>query len=384
MAVSVSGQQVTFSPPAHAVGLIGDMTDWRKRDPLPVVTGEPIVLTLPRGAWVEYAWIDASGEAFADPDNDQKSLNPWWPYPRAVVVGEYARHPIWRLPEATQKGETQRLTWEGTVFPGKRRAIVQLPFGHDPQRPTPVYYVQDGVAFYRTGKLGEVMDRAVQAGLASGAVLVFVEPGERNEEYYLNDRYLDFLKNEVFPQVEEKLVTVSERGLWGASLGGLISLYLGSRHPELFTRVVSHSGAFIARPGARYANGVIDSTTAGEWLREELAGNPPTHLKTSLDTGTLEWLTGPNRRMAAQFADQLLHHQYREYPSGHNWVTWREALPEAFLYMQGSSTTSGLKGLEVDQLRKDVEDALRELRKEGGLSEAQIEEIIEQELKRPL
>ena len=39
--------------------------------------------------------------------------------------------------------------------------------------------------------------------------------------------------------------------------------------------------------------------------------------------------------MAGLFADLGLAHQYREYPSGHNWVTWREALPEAFLYLQG-------------------------------------------------
>lgn len=385
MAVSVSGQVVTFSPPAGAVGLVGDITDWRKRDPIPVVNGQPIMLTLPRGAWVEYAWVGEDGEAFADPDNDQRSLNPWWPYPRAAIVGEYARHAVWQLPDATQKGETQRLTWDGTVFPGKRRAIVQLPYGHEAGKPTPVYYIQDGVAFYRTGKLGEVMDRCVQAGLAAGAVLVFVEPGDRNEEYYLNDRYLEFLQSEVFPQVEGKLCTVSERGLWGASLGGLISLYLGSNHPELFTRVVSHSGAFIARPGAKYPNGVIDSTTAGEWLLEQLATNPPRHLKTSLDTGTLEWLTGPNRRMAAFFADHFLTHQYREYPSGHNWVTWREALPEAFLYMQGlPSDSSRTTDTDVDDLKKGVEDALKALRAEGGLTDEQINAIIEQELKKPL
>lgn len=335
MAVSVSGQQVTFTPPPGAVALVGDFTDWRKREPLPVTPGQPITLRLPRGAWVEYAWLDAAGKAFADPDNAQKSLNPWWPYPRAAVVGDHARHPLWLAPEATRKGTAQRLTWEGGVFPGTRRAVVYTPHGYAAGTPIPTYYVQDGVAFYRTGKLGEVMDRAVEAGLAAGAAFAFVEPGDRSEEYYLNDRYLDFLTGEVFPRVEGELVTVSERGLWGASLGGLISLYLGSRHPELFSRVVSHSGAFIARPGVRDAAGVIDTTGAGEWLLEELRRQPPTHLRTSLDTGVLEWLTGPNRRMAGLFADLGLPHQYREYPSGHNWVTWREALPEAFLYMQG-------------------------------------------------
>ncbi|WP_412028654.1 alpha/beta hydrolase [Deinococcus yunweiensis] len=335
MAVTVRGQQVTFSPPPGAVGLIGDMTDWRKREPMPVVGGEPIVLTLPRGAWVEYAWVDAAGEAFADPDNDQRSLNPWWPYPRAAVVGAYTRHPLWLGEDATQKGTAHRLSWPGEVFPGTRRAVVYTPHGHDPARPTPVYYVQDGVAFYRTGRLGDAMDRAAQRGLIPGAVLVFVEPGDRSAEYYLNDRYLDFLTAEVFPRVEGVHVTPSVRGLWGASLGGLISLHLGAAHPELFSRVASHSGAFIARPGATDAAGVIDTTTAGEWLAGQLSAAPPRHLKTSLDTGTLEWLTGPNRRMAALFADHGLEHQYREYPSGHNWVTWREALPEALLYLQG-------------------------------------------------
>lgn len=336
MAVSVRGQQVTFLPPAGAAALVGDFTDWRKKPALPVVGGAPITLTLPRGAWVEYAWLDAAGQAFPDPDNAQKSLNPWWPYPRAAVVGEYVRHPLWQLPDATQKGTAHRLTWPGEVFPGTRRAIVYTPHGHDPARPTPVYYVQDGVAFYRTGRLGEVMDRAVEAGLATGAVLVFVEPGDRSVEYYLNDSYLDFLRQEVFPRVEGEYATVSERGLWGASLGGLISLHLGAGHPDLFSRVVSHSGAFIARPGATDPDGTINTTTAGEWLRERLEATPPRHLRVSLDTGVLEWLTAPNRRMAASLADLGTEHQYREYPSGHNWVTWRDALPEAFLYMQGT------------------------------------------------
>lgn len=385
MAVTVQGQTAHFHPPDAAVGLIGDMTDWRKRPPIPAHPGQAITLTLPRGAWVEYAWIDAEGEPFADPDNPQKSLNPWWTYPRAAVIGTYARPPLWQGPDATRTGTAHRLTWAGEVFPGTRRAIVYTPHGHQPTHPLPVYYVQDGVAFYRTGKLGEVMDRAVERGLATGAALVFLEPGDRNEEYYLNDRYLDFLTTEVFPRVEGPLVTPSERGLWGASLGGLISMYLGSRHPDLFRRVVSHSGAFIARPGALDARGVIDTTTAGEWLREQLTEAPPTHLKVSLDTGVLEWLAGPNRRMAALLADAGVLHQYREAPGGHNWVTWRDALPEAFLYQQGQEeATPPAFGNREAQLAQAANDALRALRREGTLSETDIAALVQRELSRPL
>ena len=327
----------TFTPPAGAVALTGDFTDWKKGIPLPVVNGQPLTLTLPRGAWVEYAWLDAAGEPFADPDNAVRSLNPWWTYPRAAVIGAYTQHLLSVETAPAPAGQAHRLNWDGEVFPGTRRAIVYTPAAYDPARTYPVYYVQDGVAFYRTGKLGELQDRALAAGLTDPAVLVFVEPGERNEEYYLNDRYLEFLVKEVWPRVERSYSVAREasgRGLWGASLGGLISLYLGSRHPELFGRVVSHSGAFIARPGAVHG-GTIDTTTAGEWLRETLEATPPRHLKVSLDTGTLEWLAAPNRRMAAALADLGVQHQYREYQSGHNWVTWRSALPEALLYMQG-------------------------------------------------
>lgn len=342
MAISVAGTTVTFTPPAGAVGLIGDFTDWYKKAALPT-DGKPITLTLPRGAWVEYAWIDEQGEAFADPDNPQKSLNPWWSYPRAAQVGHYPFEPLWEGQfwqgemQDIPRGKAERLAWDGQVFAGKRRGYVYTPPDYTPERTFPVYYIQDGVAFYRTGKLAELLERALHKGLIDSAVLVFVEPLERNEEYYLNDRYFEFLMAEVLPQIEANYSVSREasgRGLWGASLGGLISLYTAWQHPETFGRVVSHSGCFIAEPGGRQGT-VINTTTAREWLTEQVSAQPPRSLKVSLDTGVLEWLTGPNRRMAAVLKDQGVAHQYREYPSGHNWVTWKNALAEALLYMQG-------------------------------------------------
>ncbi len=337
MAVSLRGRTATFTPPPGAAALTGDFTDWERPRAVPVVSGAPITLTLPRDSWTEYAWLDAGGTPFADPDNPRRSLNPWWNYPRAVEVGRYATHPLWQQPEPPARGATHRLSWEGQVFPGTRRVIVYTPPNLDARSEHPVYYVQDGVAFYRTGRLGELMDRALAAGLVSPAVLVFVEPGDRSAEYYLNDRYLDFLLSEVLPRVEEGFPVrrdAAGRGVWGASLGGLISLYLGARHPELFSTVVAHSGAFIANPEAA-ARGEPQTRSGPEWLLEHLRAHPPRHLRVSLDAGTQEWLCAPNRRMAALLADLGVAHQYREYASGHNWVTWRGALPEALLFVQG-------------------------------------------------
>lgn len=339
-AQATGNQELTLIPPVGATGLIGDPTDWDRRPPVPVRAGEPLRLITPRNAWFEYAWVDAAGQPFADPEG-LPTVNPWYAYARAAEVGHWAEHPLW-LGTAPELGTTHRLAWDGAVFAGRRRATLYLPRGYTAGQALPVYYVQDGVAFYRIGRLAELMERAVAVGQARPAALVFVEPNDRNAEYYLNDDYLTFLTEEVMPRVEGDLarewgqsLQASERGLWGASLGGLISLYLGSRSPDLFSRVVSHSGAFIARAGARDTQGKIDVTGAGEWLLEQLQAAPPRHLQVSLDTGLLEWLTAPNRRMAAALADVGVPHQYREYAGGHNWVTWRQALAEALLFQLG-------------------------------------------------
>lgn len=335
MAVHVSGRFVTFTPPQGATALMGDMTNW-ERKPVLETTG-PITLEFPRNSWIEYAWIDASGKPFADPDNPQKSANPWYAYARAVEVGQYFHHPLLEPVPGVPEGKVERLAWEGGVFPGTRRAYVYTPPGYDAALEYPGFYVQDGVAFYRTGKLTELMDRMLHLGRIRPAVLVFLEPQDRLHEYYLNPRYGEFLALEVLPRIEAAYSVRRDpagRGLWGASLGGLISLYLALEQPELYGAVVSHSGAFIAHPD-QLEQAKPNTVTAGEWLLERLNQLEPRDLSLSLDTGTLEWLAAPNRRMAAAVQDLGLKHQYCEYSSGHNWVTWKNALPEALEWVLG-------------------------------------------------
>lgn len=336
MAFEVHGQKVRFFPPEGAVALTGDFTDWHRSDAVPL-SGAPIELEFPRNSWIEYAWVGEDGKPFADPDNPQKSLNPWWNYPRAVQVGTYELHRVLKMMNSKKDvpaGVVHRHVWEGQVFSGTRRAYVYTPPGYDAAKQYPVFYVQDGVAFFRTGRLGEIADQLIAAGQIQPAVFVFLEPNDRTVEYYLNDRYFDFLKTEVMPLIESTYAVRTDpegRGMWGASLGGLISLYTASQHPEVFRHVVAHSGAFLAEPGRVD----FDAYEAHPWLLDHLKLNPPEHLRVSLDTGTIEWLCPVNRKMASLMHELGIRHQYREHQSGHNWVTWRNAIPEAMLYILG-------------------------------------------------
>ena len=335
MAVHVSGRFVTFTPPEGAVALMGDMTSWERTSVLEA--SGPITLEFPRNSWIEYAWIDAFGKPFADPDNSQKSANPWYAYARAVEVGHYTVSPLLEPIAGILEGKVERLAWEGGVFPGTRRAYVYTPPGYDTALEYPVFYVQDGVAFYRTGRLAELSDKLLHLGRIRPAVLVFLEPQDRLFEYYLNPQYDEFMTLEVLPRIEASYSVRRDplgRGLWGASLGGLIALYLALERPELYGVVVSHSGCFTAHP-SELSKAKPNTVTAPEYLLERLNQLKLRDLRLSLDTGVLEWLAAPNRRMAASAQDWGLKHQYREYSSGHNWVTWKNALPEALEWVLG-------------------------------------------------
>jgi enterochelin esterase-like enzyme len=230
------------------------------------------------------------------------------------------------------KGRTVSLNWAGKVFEGTRRAYVHLPPNFDETRVYPVFYVQDGVAYRRTGKLGSVMENLLHLNRIKPAILVFLEPNDRTLEYHLNPQYLEFLLTEALPEIEAKFPVSRDsatRGLWGASLGGMASVYAAMQRPDLFGLVVSQSGAFQGIPTEPYKRG------ASEWLLSQFQNLEQLPVRFSLECGQLEWLLGANRRFAAMLFDKSYQHRYLERPSGHNWVTWRNGLNDSLEFMLG-------------------------------------------------
>jgi enterochelin esterase-like enzyme len=322
MPVSIHGRQVTFTAPVGAQAIIGDFTDDKDR-PLPLTEGQSLTLEFPPRALIEYCFLNASGERFADPDNPNVSENPWWREYRDVQLPGYEPHPLREALEGVLTGTTESLVWDSKMLSGKRRAYVYLPANFDSTCTYPLFIVQDGVAYRRTGKLSAVMENLVHLGRVQPAILCFVEPHDRDLEYYFNDAYLDFLLTEVLQQLESRYPIAKEassRGLWGASLGGLASVWAAMRAPEAFGMVVAQSGAFQGRPGTTYKRGAED------WLTTQFEARAALPLRFSVDCGQLEWLLGTNRRFAAMLWQKGYAHQYFEHPSGHNWTTWRNGL----------------------------------------------------------
>ncbi len=331
MPIQILKNQVTFTAPTNAHALIGDFTDGLDK-PIKLEVEDSITLEFPKGAFVEYAFLDEYGVPFADPENDVWAENPWYKYGRAAILGGYESHPLREPLTDAPKGRTVSLNWAGKVFAGTRRAYVHLPPHFDETRVYPVFYVQDGVAYRRTGKLGSVMENLLHLNRIKPAILVFLEPNDRTLEYHLNPHYLEFLLTEALPEIEAKFPVsrdAATRGLWGASLGGMASVYAAMQHPDVFGLVVAQSGAFQGVPNEPYKRG------ASEWLLSQFQNLEPLPIRFSLECGQLEWLLGANRRFAAMLFDKGCTHRYLERPSGHNWVTWRNGLVDSLEFMLG-------------------------------------------------
>jgi predicted alpha/beta superfamily hydrolase len=149
-------------------------------------------------------------------------------------------------------------------FLGPRDVVVYLPPGYDrePSRRFPVLYMHDGQNIFDGSHMGmewqmdEIAERLIAAGQIEPVIIVGVFNTEaRGDEYTPTavdrkqpdgtvtrrggkaDLYGRLLIEELKPFIDRTYRTrpdARSTGLGGASHGGLVSLYLGLKHPDVF------------------------------------------------------------------------------------------------------------------------------------------------------
>ena len=174
-----------------------------------------------------------------------------------MVGGEATPHRQLRLHRA----------FPSRYLPESRDLIVYLPPGYDehPEQSYPVLYLQDGQNLFdgrtsfipgRTWAVREQADAAIEAGELEPLVIVGIyNTGDRRLAEYTPDRDLNrdwqssggeageyglMLTRELMPWIASQYRVRPEReatGVGGSSLGGLVSLYLGLRHPQVFGKL---------------------------------------------------------------------------------------------------------------------------------------------------
>jgi len=175
------------------------------------------------------------------------------PASAANAPGAEAPHPRLRLHRA----------FPSHYLPDNRDLIVYLPPGYEqqPERLYPVLYLHDGQNLFdgrtsfipgRTWEVREQADAAIQAGEVEPLVIVGIyNTGDRRLAEYTHERdwqmgggqadeYGLMLTRELMPWIASQYHIRQDRdstGLGGSSLGGLVTLFIGLRHPECFGRL---------------------------------------------------------------------------------------------------------------------------------------------------
>lgn len=159
------------------------------------------------------------------------------------------------------------------ILGNRRDILVYLPPGYEenPAERYPVLYVHDGqnvfdaatAAFGVEWGLDETAERLIREGKLREILIVAIPTARRTYEYTpLADprfggggaeAYAEFLLTELKPFIDRKYRTLPDpqhTATMGASLGGLCSLYLGWKHPEIFGQVAALSPALWWADGA--------------------------------------------------------------------------------------------------------------------------------------
>jgi enterochelin esterase-like enzyme len=329
------------------VNIIGDMTNWANSVPMIKIEGTDLLYY--RGkfestARLEYGFtISKNNLPISDPLNELKSLNGLWEFSVLAMPG-YVHHPLFKNYNEGEKGSTdglekfeifsEYLNYTHTVH-------VYLPPEYDRRHNYHVVYFQDGRDYIEYAAASHVINELILAEKIKPIIAVFVTPPNlhqpvfpnRSTEYGMNENYVDFFSLELVPFIDQKYSTnnsAAGRLVVGDSYGGLISVFISFKYPELFGMTYSQSGYF---------------SFDDDKLIEMINSSVKKDIKLFVDIGTYERHVGAdflpeaerdfleaNRRLKKILEEKEYDFIYKEYFEGHTWGNWRRHLIDALVY----------------------------------------------------
>ena len=308
----------------HAPKLVGDFSGWDAGNSIALKKSSQGVwtyqLAFPSDAYIEYAFIDGE-ETLTDPNNSRRTPNGMGATNNYFFMPDYKPTNLVKNDKNIPHGivTSFRVSTEYLIT-GKDRTIhlYQPPVNE----PVPLLVVWDGQEYLRRAHLTEIVDNLIAQGRIRPLALAMVNNGgqkSRHVEYSCNDATLGFLMTDVLPLATKQLNLINIKtspgafGVAGASMGGLMALYTGTRIPQVFGNVLSQSGAF---SWAGFDMVVLDLLEHGK-MRS---------LKIWMDVGIYDipGLLETNRKTLNILNLRGYQATYREYNAGHNYPAWRD------------------------------------------------------------
>jgi enterochelin esterase-like enzyme len=274
-------------------------------------------LPLPADAYLEYAFLDPkTGARLLDPLNPKRVWNGANSFNNYFYMPAGRPSPLVLPQKGIAHGTVTRYSVPTLDYAAGAKRTVYL-YRPPVATPVPLLFVYDGSDYYHRARLNVIVDNLIAEERVRPFALAMVQNGgtARTVEYSCGESAIGFLMECVLPLAKEHLdlepVRQGGYGIMGSSLGGSMALFSALRLPQVFRKVLSQSGAFIA-PDYQFV--VVDLVRYA----------PPADIDVWMDAGRLEWLLDGNRQMLALLQEKAYRVTYHEFSGGHNYTAWRD------------------------------------------------------------
>jgi enterochelin esterase-like enzyme len=280
----------------------------------------------------------------------------------ATISPPYANAPELTVKEGVPKGMLHEFVMkseESKIYPGlkgayQRKVCVYVPKQYVAGTPAPFIVAQDGMGY--KGTLPPILDNMIHDGRLPVMIAIMINSGggdgkgsERGLEYdTVSERYTTFIETEVLPRIEKEYkVTFTKdpegRATMGGSSGGAAAFTMGWFHPELYRRILTYSGTYVAQEspenpksphGAWEYHAHFIPESEAKPLRIWLEVSEKDNGANKAEESYHNWVLA-NQRMAAALKAKGYHYRYVfAEGAGHNdGKVTRQTLPEALVWL---------------------------------------------------
>ena len=221
------------------------------------------------------------------------------------------------------------------AFGDVRDVKVWLPHEYKKHKTYRLLVVHDGDDYLKYTGLRTVLENLVHRHEIMPLIVVFTNGVQRNEEYGANPLHPKFIVEDLLPAVERRFKISADprdRGLMGASFGGVASLWTAWNHPGRFGQIFCQSGSFVFTDIGHHGRSalwdpVVAFTNA---FREDPAR---IDARVFLSCGVFESLISYNRSLSVRMREAGVEHRFVESRDGHNWINWRDHLRDGLTWV---------------------------------------------------